>query len=132
MHICPCKCVCVYCSNFISDNMMHCTFDDVGSNKVSSSSSSSSLTDTAVKTVKRRASEATQDKVNMGDDVLENVLNFVYLGSRLQCDGDDQVDIRHRMDIAQVVFGSLIHIWTDHRLSRETKLHLYKLSVCSS
>ena len=35
-------------------------------------------------------------------------------------------------DIAQAVFGSLSHLWTDHRLSRETKLRLYKLSVCSS
>ena len=59
-----------------------------------------SLTDTAVKTAKRRAAEATLDKVNIGDNVLENVLNFEYPGSRLQCDGDDQVDVRHRMDIA--------------------------------
>ena len=91
-----------------------------------------SLTDTAVKTAKRRAAEATLDKVSIIDDVLENVLNFEYLGSRLQCDGDDRVDVRHRMDIAQAVFGSLIHLWTDHRLSRETDQRLYKLSVCSS
>ena len=34
--------------------------------------------------------------------------------------------------IAQAAFGSLSHLWTDHRLSLETKLHLYRLSVCSS
>ena len=70
--------------------------------------------------------------MNIGDNVLENVLNFEYLGSRLQCDGDDQVDVRHRMDIAQAVFGSLSRLWSDHRLSWEMKLRLYKLSVCSS
>ena len=91
-----------------------------------------SLTDSAVKTAKRRAAEATLNNVSIGDDVLENVLNFEYLNSRLQCDGDDQVDVRHRMDIARAAFGSLSHLWTDHRLSRETKLRLYKLSVCSS
>ena len=53
------------------------------------------------------------DKVSIGDDVLENVLNFEYLGSRLQCDGDDQGDVRHRMDIAQAAFGSLSHIIMD-------------------
>ena len=90
------------------------------------------LTDTAVKTAKRRAAEATLAKVSIGDDILENVLPFEYLGSRLQCDGDDLVDVRHRVDIAQAAFGSLSHIWTDHRLSRETKLRLYRLSVCSS
>ena len=79
-----------------------------------------------------RAAEATLDKVSIGDDILENVLTFEYIGSMLQCDGDDQVDVRHRMDIAQAAFGSLSQLWTDHRLSRETKLQLYKLSVCSS
>ncbi len=88
--------------------------------------------DTAIKTAKRGAAETTLDNVSIGDDVLENVLNFEYLGSRLQCDGDDQVDVRHRMDIAQAAFGSLSHLCADHRLSRETKLRLYKLSVCSS
>ena len=63
-----------------------------------------SLTDTAVKTAKRHAAEATLDKVSIGDDILENVLNFEYLGSRLQ------VDVRHRMDISQAVFGSLNHL----------------------
>ena len=61
----------------------------------------------------RRTAEATMDKVSIGDDVLENVLNFEYLGSRLQCDGDDQGDVRHRMDIAQTAFGSLSHIIMD-------------------
>ena len=42
------------------------------------------------------------------------------------------MDVRHRMDIAQAAFGSLNHLWTDHRLSRETKLRLYRLAVCSS
>ena len=91
-----------------------------------------SLTDTAVKTAKRRAAEATLDKVGIGDDVLENVLNFEYLGSRLQCDKNDQVDIRHRMDIVPAAFGSLSHPWTDHRFFRETKQRLYKISLFSS
>ena len=59
---------------------------------------------------KRRAAEATVDKVSIGDDVLQNVLNFEYLDSRLQCDGDDQVDVRHRKYIAQAAFGSLSHL----------------------
>ena len=91
-----------------------------------------SLTDSAVNIDKRRAAEETLNNVSIGDEFLENVLNFQYLNSRQQCDGDDQVDVRHRMVIARAAFGSLSHLWTDHRLSRETKLRLYKLSVCSS
>ena len=39
------------------------------------------------------------------------------------------MDVRHRIDIAQAAFGSLSHLWTDHRLSRETKLRLQTLRV---
>ena len=91
-----------------------------------------SLTDKAVKTAKRRSAEATLGMVNIENDAIENVLHFEYLGSRLQCDGDDEADVRHRMDIAQSAFGSLSHLWTDRRLSRATKLKLYRLSGCSS
>ena len=37
VHVCACVCILVY----FYDNVMHCTFADLGSNKVSSTSSSS-------------------------------------------------------------------------------------------
>ena len=87
-----------------------------------------SLTDKAVKSSKRRAAEASLDKVIIGSDPpLENVLHFEYLGSRLQCDGSDEADVRHRLEIAQSAFSSLNHLWADHRLSRTTKLRLYRV-----
>ena len=64
--------------------------------------------------------------------MLDNVYSFEYLGSRLQCDGDDEADVRYRMDIAQAAFASLSHLWMDHRLSRNMKLRLYNLCVCST
>ena len=92
-----------------------------------------SLTDKAVKSSKRRAAEASLDKVVIGSDPpLENVPNFDYLGSRLQGDGSDEADVRHRLEIAQSAFSSLSHLWADHRLSRTTKLRLYRVCVCSS
>ena len=60
------------------------------------------------------------------------MLHFEYLGSQLQGDGEDEADVRHRMDIAQAAYGSLSHLWSDHRLSRATKLRLYRVSVCST
>ena len=61
-----------------------------------------SLTDKAVKSSKRRAAEASLDKVIIGSDPpLENVLHFEYLGSRLQCDGSDEADVRHRWCIVE-------------------------------
>ena len=92
-----------------------------------------SLTDQAVKSSKRRAAEASLDKVVIGSDPpLENVPNFDYLGSRLHGDGSDDADVRHRLAIAQSAFSSLRHLWADHRLSRTTKLRLYHVCVCSS
>ena len=92
-----------------------------------------SLTDKALKSSKTRAAEASLDKVAVGSDPpLENVPNFQYLGSRLQGDGSDEADVRHRLEIAKSAFCSLSHLWTDHRLSRTTKLRLYRVCVCSS
>ena len=48
------------------------------------------LTDKAVKTAPRRAAETTVGKVEIDNNVLDNVYTFEYLGSRLQGDGDDK------------------------------------------
>ena len=81
----------------------------------------------AVKTAKRRVAESALDKVYVGNEALDNVLHFEYLGSQLQGDGEDEADVRHRMAVAQAAFGSLSHLWSDHRLCR-----LYRISVCST
>ena len=69
-----------------------------------------------------KETEATLGKVKIENNVLDNVYSFEYLGSRLQGDGDDEADVRYRMDIAQAAFPSLSHLWMDHRLSRNMKL----------
>ena len=55
---------------------------------------------------------------------------FDYLGSRLQCDGDEKADVQHRMNIAQAIFSALFHIWNDNRLPLSMKLRLYRTAVC--
>ena len=70
-----------------------------------------SLTDKAVKSSKRRAAEASLDKVAIGSDLsLENVPHFQYLGSKLQGDGSNEADVGHRLEIAQSALGSLSHL----------------------
>ena len=91
-----------------------------------------SLADKAVQHAKRKALEKQRAHVMLDGNKLENVYSFEYLGSRAQCDGDDEADVRHRMAIAQSVFSSLFHIWKDHRLPRSMKLRLYRLAVCST
>ena len=91
-----------------------------------------SLADRAVQTAKRLAAEALLSQVYVGNTPLENVYLFEYLGARMQCDGADDADVRHRMAIAQTTFGSLSSVWTDHRLSCAFKLSMYQLAVCST
>ena len=91
-----------------------------------------SLADKAVQKKKRVANEDKLDHVEIEGQKLDNVYSFEYLGSRMQCDGDDKADVQHRMDIAQPRFSSLRHVWKDHRLRRVMKIRLYKSSVCST
>ncbi len=66
-----------------------------------------SLANRAVQTAKRRAAEALLNQVYVGNTPLENVYSFKYLEVRMQCDGADDADVRHRMAIAQTTFGLL-------------------------
>ena len=86
------------------------------------------MTDKAIKSSKRRAVEASLNKVANGSDPpLENVPHFQYLGCKAT-GATKQTYIYHRLEIAQSVFSSLSH----HRPSRTTKLRLYRVCVGSS
>ena len=90
------------------------------------------LSDKAVQLAKRKAIEAARQQVVINGEPIDNVYSFVYLGSHVQCDGDDEADVKHRMDIAQAIFSKLWHIWTDHRLPVALKLRLYCAGICST
>ena len=90
------------------------------------------LADKAVKLTKRKASAALLAPVVMEGESLETVYQFDYLGCRFTSDGDDAVDMRHRMAIAGERSRSLDYLWRDNRLPRSLKLRLYAASVCST
>ena len=100
--------------------------------KANTRSRKGSLADKAVQRKKRIAHESKLDHVSIEGEEIDNVYFFEYLGSRMQCDGDDRADVKYRMDIAQARFSSLYHIWKDHRLHLPMKIRLYKSSVCST
>ena len=91
-----------------------------------------SLADKTVQHEKRKLKENELDHVTIEGQTLNNVYSFEYLGSRIQCDGDDKADVEYRMNIAQSVFNSLSHIWADQRISRGMRLRLYQTAVCST
>ena len=91
-----------------------------------------SLADKKVQHQKRRDHESGLSRVIIEGQQLENVYTFEYLGSRIQCNGDEKADVEYGMIIAQSIFSSLSHMWADHRLSRNMKICLYQTSVCSA
>ena len=91
-----------------------------------------SLADKKVQLHKRKELEHNLPHVTVEGQQLENVYTFEYLGSRIQCDGDESADVEHRLIIAQNVFNSLHHMWADHRLPISMKIRLYRTAVCSS
>ena len=98
--------------------MRWCLKDPLQANK---RSQLGSLADIAVKKQKRIAHESTLDPVTIEGQAIDNVYSFEYLGSCIQCDGDDRADVRYRMDIAQAHFSSLNRIWKDHRLPQSVE-----------
>ena len=84
------------------------------------------LTDKAVQLDKRKQAERQRGHVSIEGEDIENVYNFTYLGSLIQCDGDDTAGVTHRMNMAQAQLSSLTPIWKDHRIPRSMKLRLYK------
>ena len=71
-----------------------------------------------MKIMKNRATDENCIQVN-GENI-ENV-NFVYLGSMFTNNHDDSKEIRRRLCIARNAMVSLINIWKDKAISKETK-----------
>ena len=69
------------------------------STKANTQSRIGSLADKAVQKQKRNANESMLEHVVIEGQQLENVYSFEYLGSRMECDGDDRADVKYMMDI---------------------------------
>jgi hypothetical protein len=83
-----------------------------------------SLADKAVQLSKRKEVENERAHVSIEGEHIDYIYSFVYLDSKIQCDGDCKTDVKHRMDIAQAAFSSLYNLWNDHRLPLSMKLRL--------
>jgi len=57
--------------------------------------------------------------------------NFVYFGSLQSLDGQCRPDLTRRIGLACAVMTSLKRIWSDKRLTLDTKLRIYQTLVLS-
>ena len=70
--------------------------------------------------------------VKLGNDSLENVYSFVYLGSDIAADGDPNVPVKHRTDVAWGKFGDYRTVLTNAKLSVDLRLRLFAPIVGST
>ena len=72
------------------------------------------------------------EKVKMGDENLENVYSFVYLGAEIAGDGDQHVTLKHRCDIGWGRYNSHRKILTSTKLPVKLRIRLYASIVAST
>ena len=69
--------------------------------------------------------------VTMGDQYVQAVTNFTYLGSDVNSDDYSTPEIHRRIGMASSIMGQLDTVWNQQRLSLQTKLRLYSSLVLS-
>ena len=57
------------------------------------------VADRIITQMKVEQHQVTYDKVKIGNEDLENVYRFVYLGAEIPSDGDPEIPVKHRCDI---------------------------------
>ena len=68
--------------------------------------------------------------ISVDGNTVESIDSFVYLGSLQSSDGQCRPDLTRRIGHACAVMTSLKRIWSDKRLTLDTKLRIYETLVC--
>ena len=72
-----------------------------------------------------------QEQVKIGEQILEEVESFCYLGSIIDRNGGTEADVKSRIGKAQAAFTALGKIWRTRDISQKTKLKLFNSNVKS-
>ena len=70
-----------------------------------------------------------QDQLVIGQEVVEDVTSFTYLGSIVASDRDAEADVRCRIGRAATVFKRMTSIWSSKAITTRTKIRLYSTLV---
>ena len=83
----------------------------------------------ANKTKVMRINARSQEPVTVNNSAVEDVSEFVYLGSKVTNDGNSEEDVNTRLSKARGAFAALRNIWKSPKLSSTTKIRLFKSNV---
>ena len=81
------------------------------------------------KTKTMKVNNKIEREVTIGNDVVEEVSEFVYLGSKITADGDSTSDVESRIAKARAAFASLRNIWKSSAISIKTKIRIFKSNI---
>ena len=90
------------------------------------------VADRVVQRMKTEKHQESLAKVQIGQSDLENVYTFVYLGGAIACDGDPEVAVRHRVNVACGRFGEYRNVLVTAKLPISTRLRLYRSLIVST
>ena len=101
------------------------------SNLLHSNAKSTGLRINIKKTQVMRINASNNDAVTIGDNILEDIHSFTYLGSVIDTRGGTDQDIRIRIGKAAAAFGMLKDVWKAKDISTATKLRIFSACVKS-
>ena len=78
-----------------------------------------------------KANSKSEDKLKIGNNELEEVDSFTYLGANVTNDGGGTADMKKRIALANMQMKKLANIWNANDINRKTKVSLFKSLVLS-
>ncbi|XP_022789520.1 uncharacterized protein LOC111329176 [Stylophora pistillata] len=94
-------------------------------------SAKAGLRNSKSKTKGMRINTSNVDRLELQEEDIEKVEDFVYLGSNIRKDGGSDRDIQMRIGKARTAFTTLRPVWNTKTISRKTKLRIFNTSVKS-
>ena len=83
------------------------------------------------KTKEMRMNSKSREPITVREGTIEAVNDFIYLGSKMQADGDSEPDVKRRISKASQAFSMLKNIWKSKKLTRNTKIRIFRSNFVS-
>ena len=90
------------------------------------------VADRVITRIKVEQKHSTYDKVKIGNEELENVYTFNYLGAEIASDGDVVIPVKHRCDVAWGRFGEYRKTLLAAKLPVSMRIRLYIQLIVST
>ena len=83
------------------------------------------------KTKEIRMNSKSRELKTVHEGAIEAVNDFIYLESKMHADRDSEHDVKRRLSKACRAFSMLKNVWKSKKLSRNTKIRIFKSNVLS-